>query len=154
MTWDDCVSKFVNQFYPPSRSTSLRNDITQFQQAFNDNFSEAWERFKGLLRKCPHRGFLDLHQIDTFYNGLNLFNQDSLNSVAGGDLLSRSTQEALVIIENKAKARTTRNKTQVLSGGSSSSQNDAINALTQQIQTLRKQFASMQKPVNVVQVVW
>ena len=82
---------------------------------------------------------------------MNQFDQDSLNSAAGGNLLSRNTQEALVIIENKAKVRTTRNKSQVSSGASSSSQNEAINALTQQIQNLGKQFATMQKPVNVVQ---
>ncbi|PWA42104.1 hypothetical protein CTI12_AA514050 [Artemisia annua] len=38
-------------------------------------------------------------------------------------------------------------------GASSSSQNEAINALTQQIQKLGKQIATMQKPVNVVQEV-
>lgn len=87
-TWDDLVSKFVNQFYPSSKTTNLRNYITQFQQAYTETFSEAWERLKGLLWKCPHHGFSPLHQIDTFYNGLNQSDQDSLNSAAGGNLLS------------------------------------------------------------------
>ncbi|GKG27014.1 hypothetical protein Tco_0402717, partial [Tanacetum coccineum] len=37
-----------------------------------------------MLRACPHHGFSELTQIDTFYNGLNDNNQDSLNVVAGG----------------------------------------------------------------------
>ncbi|GJY50094.1 reverse transcriptase domain-containing protein [Tanacetum coccineum] len=43
-----------------------------------------------LLRACPHHGFTELHQLDTFYNALNPADQDSLNSAAGGNLLGRS----------------------------------------------------------------
>ncbi|GJU60166.1 reverse transcriptase domain-containing protein [Tanacetum coccineum] len=69
---------------------------------------EAWERFKELLRACPHHGFTELTQVDTFYNGLNENEQDSLNAAAGGNLLSKTTREALNIIENKSKGVTTR----------------------------------------------
>nr|GEV94241.1 reverse transcriptase domain-containing protein [Tanacetum cinerariifolium] len=51
-TWDDLVSKFINQFFPPSKTTNLRNEITNFQQRFDGSFSEAWDRFKDLLRAC------------------------------------------------------------------------------------------------------
>ncbi|GJV25948.1 hypothetical protein Tco_1378643 [Tanacetum coccineum] len=60
---------------------------------FKETFSEAWDYFKGLLRACPHHGFTELHQFDTFYNGLNPSDQDSLNSAAGGNLLERSAQD-------------------------------------------------------------
>ncbi|GKC26219.1 reverse transcriptase domain-containing protein [Tanacetum coccineum] len=69
-TWEDLVSKFVNYFFPPSKTMNLKNDITNFQLRFDETFSEAWDRFKDLLRKCPHHGFSELHQIDTFYNAL------------------------------------------------------------------------------------
>nr|GEW34734.1 reverse transcriptase domain-containing protein [Tanacetum cinerariifolium] len=82
-TWDDLVSKFINQFFPPSKTTNLRNEITNFQQRFDESFSEACDRFKDLLRACPHHGFSKLHQLDTFYNALNSKDQDSLNSAAG-----------------------------------------------------------------------
>ncbi|GJY85237.1 reverse transcriptase domain-containing protein, partial [Tanacetum coccineum] len=32
-TWEDLVSKFVNYFFPPSKTTNLKNDITNFQQS-------------------------------------------------------------------------------------------------------------------------
>ncbi|GKD15336.1 reverse transcriptase domain-containing protein [Tanacetum coccineum] len=83
LTWDDLVSKFINKFFPPSKTTNLRNEITRFQQKFDETFYEAWDRFNDLLRGCPHHGFLELHQLDTFYNALNLNDQDSLNSAAG-----------------------------------------------------------------------
>nr|GEZ47868.1 reverse transcriptase domain-containing protein [Tanacetum cinerariifolium]GEZ51101.1 reverse transcriptase domain-containing protein [Tanacetum cinerariifolium] len=53
-TWDDLVSKFINQFFPPSKTTNRRNEITNFQQRFDESFSEAWDRFKDLLRACHH----------------------------------------------------------------------------------------------------
>ncbi|GJW34472.1 reverse transcriptase domain-containing protein [Tanacetum coccineum] len=57
LTWDDLVSKFINQFFPPSKTTNLRNEITRFQQRFDESFYEAWDRFNDLLRACPHHGF-------------------------------------------------------------------------------------------------
>ncbi|GJY32069.1 reverse transcriptase domain-containing protein [Tanacetum coccineum] len=113
-TWEDLVSKFVNYFFPPSKTTNLKNDITNFQQRFDETFSEAWDRFKDLLRKCPHHGFSELHQIDTFYNALTQSDQDSLNAAADGNLLNHTPRDALTIIENKSKVRTSRNKAVVL----------------------------------------
>nr|GEY43635.1 reverse transcriptase domain-containing protein [Tanacetum cinerariifolium] len=109
-TWKDLVSKFVNYFFPPSKTTNLKNDITNFQQNFDETFSEAWDRFKDLFRKCPHHGFSELHQIDTFYNALTQFDQDSLNVAAGGNLLNCTPRDALTIIKNKSKVCTSRNK--------------------------------------------
>nr|GEW95118.1 reverse transcriptase domain-containing protein [Tanacetum cinerariifolium] len=60
-------------------------------------------RYKDLFRACPHQGFTKLHQLDTFYNALNPADQDSLNVAAGGNLLERSTQDVLTVIENKSK---------------------------------------------------
>ncbi|GKF51643.1 reverse transcriptase domain-containing protein, partial [Tanacetum coccineum] len=56
LTWDDLVSKFINKFFPPSKTTNLPNEITRFQQKFDETFYEAWDRFNDLLRRCPHHG--------------------------------------------------------------------------------------------------
>nr|GEV11445.1 reverse transcriptase domain-containing protein [Tanacetum cinerariifolium] len=105
LTWEDLVNKFVNQFFPPSKTTHLNKEISRFTQRFEDTFREAWERFKEMLRACLHHGFTELAQIDTFYNGLIDNDQDSLNAAVGGNLLSKTTREALQIIENKSKVR-------------------------------------------------
>nr|GEU65389.1 reverse transcriptase domain-containing protein [Tanacetum cinerariifolium] len=60
----------------------------------------AWDCFKDLLRACPHHGFTELHQLDTFYNALTPTDQDSLN-VAAGDavkaiILQKSSPPAFV----------------------------------------------------------
>nr|GEY67103.1 reverse transcriptase domain-containing protein [Tanacetum cinerariifolium] len=103
LTWEDLVSKFINQFFPPSKITYLRNEITNFLQKPNEKFNEAWERFKDLLRQCPHHGFSELHQLETFYNALNPNDQDALDSAAGGNFLDKIPRECLSIIESKSK---------------------------------------------------
>ncbi|GJR10416.1 reverse transcriptase domain-containing protein [Tanacetum coccineum] len=110
VTWEDLVSKFINQFFPPSKTTNLRNEITNFQQRFDESFCEAWERFKDLLCACPHHGFTGLHQIDTFYNSLTSADQDSLNAAADDNLLTKTPKDALTLIENKSKVHTSRNR--------------------------------------------
>ncbi|GJT26774.1 reverse transcriptase domain-containing protein [Tanacetum coccineum] len=104
LTWDDLVSKFINQFF------HLRNEITTFLQKPNETFNEAWERFKGLLRQCPHHGFSKLHQLDTFYNSLNTNDQDALDSTAGGNFLVKMPHDGLAIIESKSKVRYLRSR--------------------------------------------
>nr|GFA96518.1 reverse transcriptase domain-containing protein [Tanacetum cinerariifolium] len=118
-TWDDLVSKFINQFFPPSKTTNLRNEITRFQQRFDESFYEAWKRFNDLMRACPHHGFFELHQLDTFYNALNVNDQDLLNSAAGGNFLDKMPRECLKIIESKSQVRQSRAKAVVAKVGTS-----------------------------------
>nr|GEX21669.1 reverse transcriptase domain-containing protein [Tanacetum cinerariifolium] len=80
LTWEGLVSIFINQFFLPSKTTYLRNEIIRFLQKPNETFNEAWERVKDLLRQCPHHGFSELHQLDTFYNALDPNDQDGLDS--------------------------------------------------------------------------
>ncbi|GJR28942.1 reverse transcriptase domain-containing protein [Tanacetum coccineum] len=141
LTWEDLVTKFVNQFFPPSKTTHLKNEISRFTQKFKETFSEAWERFKEMLRAYPHHEFTELTQVDTLYNGLNEIDQDSLNAVAGGNLLSKTTREALNIIENKSKVRYSRNKLNVsrmntTSRESVSKTDERIDKLADQLSTL------------------
>nr|GEU48293.1 reverse transcriptase domain-containing protein [Tanacetum cinerariifolium] len=63
---------------------------------FDEMFYEAWDRFKDLLRKCPHHDFSELHQIDTFYNALTQSDQDSLNAAANQQASVKAIEETCV----------------------------------------------------------
>ncbi|GJW41941.1 putative reverse transcriptase domain-containing protein [Tanacetum coccineum] len=104
------VSKFIKSILHLQKTTYYRNEIITFYQKPNETFNEAWERFKGLLRQCPHHGFSELHQLDTFYNSLNSNDQDALDSAAGGNFLDKMPQEGLAIIESKSKVRYSRSR--------------------------------------------
>ncbi|GJW37120.1 hypothetical protein Tco_0060040 [Tanacetum coccineum] len=145
------------------RTTNLRNEISNFQQKFDESFHEAWDHYKDLLYAFPHHGFTELHQLDTFYNALNPTNQDSLNSAAGGNLLERSTQDVLTIIENKSKVRNLRNKSiisQVKSSDVNSSSsfdiaklthavNQQMSVVTTAMTVILKQFQATPPPASV-----
>nr|GEW73756.1 reverse transcriptase domain-containing protein [Tanacetum cinerariifolium] len=108
-----------------------------------------------MLRQCPHHRFLELHQIVTFYNGLNEHEQDFLNSATGGNLLSRTPRDALTIIENKSKVRYSRNKSvaskvSTTYSGSSSSTDAKIDKLTNTISNMVETFnKKMTTPATV-----
>nr|GEU48388.1 reverse transcriptase domain-containing protein [Tanacetum cinerariifolium]GEU48391.1 reverse transcriptase domain-containing protein [Tanacetum cinerariifolium] len=119
----------------------------------------ALERFKEILRACPHHEFTELAQIDTFYNGLNDNDQDSLNAAAGENLLSKTTREAWQVIENKSKVRYSKNKPNVFRMNTTSRENasksyDRIDKLADQISTLVDIFAKkvvIPAPVKAVE---
>nr|GEX34509.1 reverse transcriptase domain-containing protein [Tanacetum cinerariifolium] len=109
------------------------------------NFILTWEDLE-MLRACPHNGFTELAQIDTFYNGLNDNDQDSLNAATGENLLSKTTREAMKIIENKSNVRQSRNKPNVSRMNTtyrenSSKSDDRIDKHADQISTLVDMFA-------------
>nr|GEZ79726.1 reverse transcriptase domain-containing protein [Tanacetum cinerariifolium] len=121
--------------------THLKNEISRFTQRFEETFSEAWECFKDFLRACVHHGFSELTQIDTLYNGLTEQDQDSLKAASDGNLLNKTTREALKIIENKSKVRYSRSKLNVSRVNINSRDNvsktdDRIDKLADQISNL------------------
>nr|GEU55059.1 reverse transcriptase domain-containing protein [Tanacetum cinerariifolium] len=101
---------FGNEKEDPHAHVRYFNKITSTLKFPNVLNTEAWDRFKDLLRACPHHGFSELHQLDTFYNALNSKDQDSLNSTAGGNFLDKMPRECLAIIESKSKVRYSCNK--------------------------------------------
>nr|GEU58260.1 hypothetical protein [Tanacetum cinerariifolium] len=50
------------------------------------------EPLHSILTQCPHHGFSELHQLDTFYNALNPNDQDALDSAAGDKLDIRTSR--------------------------------------------------------------
>nr|GEY44304.1 hypothetical protein [Tanacetum cinerariifolium] len=124
-------------------TTNLHNEISNFQQRFDESFHEAWDRYKDLLCACPHHGFTELHQLDTFYNALNPTYQDSLNSAAGGNLLERRTQDVLTIIENKSKVSNSRNKSIVSKVKSSDANSSSSSEIAKHTHAVNQQTSDV-----------
>ncbi|GJX25140.1 reverse transcriptase domain-containing protein [Tanacetum coccineum] len=111
---------------------------------YTKNSRKLLVRHRNYLRKClelDHHHGLRINSVNTFYNGLNENDQDSLNAAAGGNLLSKTTREALNIIENKSKVRYSRNKSNVsrmntTSRESVSKTDERIDKLADQLSTL------------------
>ncbi|GJY09840.1 reverse transcriptase domain-containing protein [Tanacetum coccineum] len=117
LTWEDLVTKFVNQFLPPSKTTHLKNEISRLPK----NSMRPLVKHGNDLSKC-----------------LELVPTTDLRS---GNLLSKTTIEALNIIENKSKVRYSHNKSNVsrmntTSRESVSKMDERIDKLADQISTL------------------
>nr|GEU61854.1 reverse transcriptase domain-containing protein [Tanacetum cinerariifolium] len=94
---------------PPINANNFELKQTLINLVQSNQFT-AWERFKDLLRQCPHHGFSELHQLVTFYNALNPNDQDALDSAVRGNFLEKIPRECLSIIESKSKVRYSRSR--------------------------------------------
>ena len=47
-TWEKLSTSFLQKFFPPRKTTKLRNDITGFVQLEHESFYDAWEQYKDL----------------------------------------------------------------------------------------------------------
>ncbi|GKC56702.1 reverse transcriptase domain-containing protein [Tanacetum coccineum] len=58
LTWDDLVSKFINQYFPPLKTTYYRNEIITFYNSLNSNDQDALDSAAGgnFLDKMPQEG--------------------------------------------------------------------------------------------------
>ncbi|GJZ77628.1 zinc finger, CCHC-type containing protein [Tanacetum coccineum] len=50
-TWEDLITRFLAQFFPPGMTAKIQNDILMFQQHQGESLFEAWTRYKELLQK-------------------------------------------------------------------------------------------------------
>nr|GEV73388.1 hypothetical protein [Tanacetum cinerariifolium] len=96
-SFDDMMRKFLSK---PSMVTKLRNEIMKFKQKPHESLFEAWERYKLSIDRCPNHNMLLVTQIDTFYNGLTLGHQDTVNAAAGGTFMQKTPEECYELIEN------------------------------------------------------
>ncbi|XP_023886157.1 uncharacterized protein LOC111998291 [Quercus suber] len=101
-TWEELAQKFLAKYFPPAKTTKLRNDITTFIQFEGESLYEAWERYKDLLRKCPHHDLPKRLQVQTFYNGLGGTNRFMVDVAAGGALMSKTHEAAYELLEELA----------------------------------------------------
>ncbi|XP_059301882.1 uncharacterized protein LOC132053794 [Lycium ferocissimum] len=96
--WDDLATKFLTRFFPPAKTARLRGEIMSFRQKNGENLYQAWERFKGLLRDCPHHHQTNEVLAHTFIESLDAQHKSSLDTVAGGQALDLSYEELFTLL--------------------------------------------------------
>ncbi|KAG9450269.1 hypothetical protein H6P81_010234 [Aristolochia fimbriata] len=99
ITWEDLQKKFLGKYFPPAKTIKLRNEISQFMQEPEEHLSEAWERFNGLLKRCPNHKIELWSQIEIFYNGLNINTRSMIDAAFGGSISKKTPEEVHELIE-------------------------------------------------------
>ncbi|XP_027927803.1 uncharacterized protein LOC114184687 [Vigna unguiculata] len=148
--WDDVVAKFLSKYFPQSKVNKGKQEISAFQQDMDESLGQAWDRFKGLLRKTPIHGFDQPTQLTLFLAGLKSQSKLMLDASAGGSIKWKTPEEAYELIENMAandnEAYTERTHSQKKGILELQSQ-DALLAqnkiMTQQLETLMKKLSQL-----------
>ena len=68
----------------------------------NETLYEAWERYKDLLKKCPHHELPYWLQIQTFYNGLISGHRVMVDATVGGSLMRKTSNDAYQLLDDMA----------------------------------------------------
>ena len=71
-----------------------------FSQGSHKPLCETWEIFKALLQRFPNHNFHDATQLHIFYIGLKPQTKMILDASAGGTMMSKSPDKAIVIIDS------------------------------------------------------
>ncbi|XP_059289488.1 uncharacterized protein LOC132043007 [Lycium ferocissimum] len=80
------------------KTAHLRREIMSFRQKNGENLYQAWERFKGLLRDCPHHHQTNEVLAHTFIESLDAQHKSSLDTAAGGQALDLSYEELFTLL--------------------------------------------------------
>ena len=102
-TWEELKNIFLSRYFPPSKTAMLRAQINGFRKKDVESLYEAWERYKDMMRICPHHGLEDWVIIHTFYNRLLYNTRLTVDVAAGGALMDKPYNEAYQLIENMAQ---------------------------------------------------
>ncbi|XP_070024997.1 uncharacterized protein [Nicotiana sylvestris] len=82
-TWDDLARKFLIMFFPIKKTKVLRSQILGFEQRAGETLRQAWERYKKMLRDCPHHCQTDEVLGYTFVDGLDDASKMNLTQLVG-----------------------------------------------------------------------
>ncbi|KAL5578113.1 hypothetical protein UlMin_019812 [Ulmus minor] len=149
--------EFLMKYFPPTKNAKLLNDINSFQQLEGESLYETWERYKELLRRCPHHGIPFWIQMETFYNGLNAQTRTIVDAASNGALMSKTYNEAYALLERMASNNYQWPTERVPAGRRIAGVHEVseITSLTAQIaslvNTLNNQQATPHQNVNSVQ---
>ncbi|XP_070057580.1 uncharacterized protein [Nicotiana tomentosiformis] len=157
-TWEELVKRFLNKFYPPNKTAKQVDEILSFGQKPCETLQETWERFKGILVKCPHHDILDHMLGQRFYMGLADSLKANVDASAGVAFLSKSFRECTVLLNKMAQKSGWMTRDSTITHIVHSVALDPNNSIAENMATLltqmsiltKKIYESCQKQVRIV----
>ncbi len=108
--WTQLKKEFLEKFCTPSMSTNLKKQISSVEQKDNESFYDYWERFKRLVAACPYHGYDDHSLIMYFYEGLSYDDRKMVNSSCGGNIATKTVEQAKAIFKELAEGTRVKGK--------------------------------------------
>ncbi|GJV42690.1 hypothetical protein Tco_1421130 [Tanacetum coccineum] len=123
-------------------------EINNFQQEPDENFYQAWERFKELSMKYPQHYLTEMQEVVLFYNGLDVLTRQILDS--RGVIPSKTIVDAKVAIQEMGEY------SQKWHNGTSRTRStktfDGLAAIQAQLNNLGREIKKVNEKVYAAQV--
>ena len=82
VSWATMMKEFLLKYFPSSRVTQIRKEITSIKQDIDESFEVYYERYKALVASCPNHGIREGLLLQYFYEGLRPMERQFLDLVA------------------------------------------------------------------------
>ncbi|KAL6347271.1 hypothetical protein AAG906_013707 [Vitis piasezkii] len=85
----------AKKFFSTHRTNDLKRQISNFSAKENEKFYECWERYMEAINAFPHHGFDTWLLVSYFYDGMSSSMKQLLETMCGGDFMSKNPEEAM-----------------------------------------------------------
>ena len=93
--WAELQVEFLKKFFSAHKTNNLKRKIYTFAAHDNEKFYQCWERYMETISACPHHGFDTWMLVNHFYDGMSPAMKQLLETMCGGDFLSKNPDEAM-----------------------------------------------------------
>ncbi|KAL2230922.1 UNVERIFIED_CONTAM: Retrovirus-related Pol polyprotein from transposon [Sesamum indicum] len=100
--WNDLKKQFLEKYFPASRATTIRKEISGIRKFAGESLFEYWKRFNRLVESFPHHQIPNHLLIQYFYEGLSNMDRKLIDAASGGALFDKTPTEACKLISTMA----------------------------------------------------
>ena len=93
--WEELQAKFLKKFFSAHKTNNLKRQIYSFASHDSERFYKCWERYMETISACPHHGFDTWMLVNHFYDGMSPAMKKLLETMCGGDFISKNPDEAM-----------------------------------------------------------
>ena len=93
--WAKLQAEFLKKFFSAHKTNNLKRKIYTFAAHDSERFYQCWERYLETISAFPHHGFDTWILVNHFYNGMSPAMKQLLETMCGGDFLSKNPDEAM-----------------------------------------------------------
>ena len=93
--WAELQAEFLKKFFSAHMTNNLKRQIYTFSAHDSEKFYQCWERYLETISACPHHGFDTWMLVNHFYDGMSPSMKQLLETMCGGDFLSKNPDEAM-----------------------------------------------------------
>ena len=93
--WAELQAEFLKKFFSTHKTNNLKRQIYTFAAHDGEKFYQCWERFMETISAYPHHGFDTWMLVNHFYDGMSPPMKQLLETMCGGNFLSKHPDEAI-----------------------------------------------------------